>query len=246
MIKKILTLVVLLCCNIVLYGQSCIPDTSIKQPGYYPSELDTAQEMLMYSMTMQVRSNRDTMVDNPFGPGQIAATIDSIIVDSVAGIPPGINYICNPSNCRFVSEKTHCINLFGTPVQGSAGNYPMVIYVTAKATIGGGFKTSVTEQIRDFGIVVRDDNISLNHRVIENGAIKIYPNPAKGDIHIENLKNKNGVIHVFNGEGKVIEKHPIYGNQKILVNNERWHSGIYTIRLSYSDGSVSHTQINKL
>jgi hypothetical protein len=246
MIKKILTVAVLIGLNLTLVGQTCQPDTSVKSPGYFPADLDTAIELSMYSMTVQVHSTRDTLVDNPFGGGQIAATIDSIIVDGVTGLPPGISYICNPSNCRFVSLKTHCINLFGTPTQGSAGNYPMVISVTAKATLAGGFKTSVTEQIRNFSIVVRDDNISSNQWVKANDGIKIYPNPSKSNLNIENLQNINGVIQVYNAEGKEIEKRLINGSQKISMNNERWVSGIYTIRLTFADGSVSHTQINKL
>lgn len=245
MIKKILTLAVFIGLSTFLVGQTCAPDTSIKEPGYYPRTLDTAEEMSMYSMTVQIHSTRDTMVDNPFGGGQISATIDSIIVDSVAGFPAGVTYMCTPSNCRFVSLKTHCINIYGTPMQGSADSYPLVIYVTVKATLSGGFKTSVTEQIRDFTMHVKDDNISSSAQVKELEGFRVYPNPSNGTMHIDNRTDKNGTIQVFNAEGKHIEQRTIKGNEKIQMNNSNWVTGIYTIRIIFTDGSMSHTQVSK-
>ena len=66
MIKKILTVAVLIGLNLTLVGQTCQPDTSVKSPGYFPADLDTAIELSMYSMTVQVHSTRGHVGGQPF------------------------------------------------------------------------------------------------------------------------------------------------------------------------------------
>jgi len=246
MIKKILTLTILIASNLILMGQSCTPDNNINTAGYYPAELDSAQEMSAYNMTMQVYSNRDTMVDNPFGSGQVAATIDSILVEGVTGMPPGLNYICNPSDCRFVSLKTHCINIYGTPTQGSAGSYPLTINIRAKVTVNGSFKTSVTEEITNFAIIVKDDDISALSRIKTTDAIKVYPNPSQNALNIENLRASAGMIHIYAADGREVAKYTLEHKKTLKIDNSNWKTGIYTIKLTYADGIISQTQVTKI
>jgi hypothetical protein len=242
MIKKILTLGIASFLTVLSYGQTCTPDISIKTHGYYPSELDSATEAVAYNMTMQVFSKRDTQVDNPFGAGKVNATIDSIIVNSVSGLPSGVSYACNPANCRFVSLKTHCINIFGTPPQGSSAYYPLDIKVTAKVTIGGSFPTTVNESVTNFGIFVKDDNIS-SVQTVSNYSVALYPNPAASYFNICNKRNVNGVVKVYSSTGVLVYEINIKEKEEIIVNSLKWPLAMYHIQVNYVDGVNTHANV---
>lgn len=202
--KKLILTFVLFSSLGLIYAQSCIPNTSITNSGYFPRILDSAQEMSAYNMTIQVRSQRDTMVSNPFGPGTINATIDSIIVTGVSGMPAGLNYICNPNNCRFVSLKTHCVNIYGMPAQGSAGIYPLSISVSVKVVVGGVIPQTINENINDFSIYVKDDNINSLANISNPQWLDVYPNPSNGKLNIANKNKVIGDLKIYDFQGKLI------------------------------------------
>lgn len=235
MAKKILTLVFIAFLTNSAFGQSCTPDISINTHGYYPDKLDTAQETVAYNMTMQVYSKRDTMVDNPLGGGKVNATIDSIIITSVLGLPPGLAFICNPSNCRFVSLKTHCINIYGTPPQGSSMYYPLDIKATAKVTVGGSYKTTVNESITDFGIFVKDDHIS-SVETVNNNSMAVYPNPASACFNMYNKRAVEGVVRIYSSTGTLVLEQIVLPNEEIKIGTISWPMSVYYIQTTYKDG----------
>ena len=238
MLKNILTIICALFITNNILAQSCTPDNAITTNGYYPAELDSAQENSFYSMTMQVYSLRDTMVDNPFGGGQVNAAIDSIIVKEVSGMPSGVNYVCNPANCRFVTLKTHCINLYGTPPSGSAGVYPLVITVDVKARIGGTFPVTQEEEITGFNIVVNDDSISTISNVIRKTAFSVYPNPSNSDFNIKTTYFGEGFFKVFNSLGQEVYEFKTKGDEQYIIPANTWNDGVYILRFTNRHGEV--------
>ncbi len=236
---------VIVLCNLI-QAQSCTPNTSINTHGYYPASLDTATEGEMYSMTMHAYSKRDTSVDNPFGGGKVNATIDSIIVDQVIGLPAGIGYICNPANCRFVSLKTHCINLFGTPSAGTAGNHPLEIKVTAKATIAGGFKTNQEESIFGFAVFVKQGKTSAVKGLQVGKELKVYPNPSHNRFNFKNLLNQNASIRLYGLNGQLIQELSGEGKGSQAVDASKWANSLYKVIINYDAGITRTTYIQKI
>jgi len=218
-------------CSGALIGQSCTPDVTINQHGYYPDKLDTATEQLAYSMTIQAYSKRDTSFQG------ISATIDSIIIERITGLPSGLSYVCNPPNCRFPSLKTGCINIFGTTPNGSAGNYPLVIEVLVKATAGGSFKQTFRQDVNDFDIVVKDDNVAGNSSIIE-GLLSIYPNPTNHEINIINPNFVQFNVQLISISGQVLVDQPASKTVNTAINTANLATGIYTMLIKTLAGQI--------
>ena len=54
--------------------------------------------------------------------------LQSIRVTSITGLPPGISYVCNPSNCIFNGNTKGCL-LFGDTTE-TPGSYPLTVNTT--------------------------------------------------------------------------------------------------------------------
>lgn len=239
MIKNLLLILTSFILISGIEAQTCSPDTTLKTHGYYPAELDSATEMTQYNMTMQVYSKRDTMVDNPFGGGQVSATIDSIIVKQVTGMPSGLSFACNPGNCRFVSLKAHCINIYGTPEQATAGVYPLRIVVDVKATINGSFPVTQEEEITDFSIVVKDDNISaIKHTLGVVNAVSFYPNPFKDNIEVKLGSAESGTVSISNALGQVLKQDKISNQSSLVIDTELLSAGVYFVNVQLLSGAI--------
>jgi len=219
-----------------LFAQNCTPDITIKEHGYYPSKLDTATENIQYSMTIQLYSKRDTTI------GTINATIDSIILDRITGLPNGLTYACNPPNCRYPSLKTGCINIFGTPATGSAGNYPLVIEVTVKATAGGSFKQNFPQKVEDFDIVVQDNTVGLPAEIVQ-GLLSIYPNPSTHEINIVNPNFLQFDIQLVAMSGQVLINQKSSKTVNTALSTTNLPNGIYNLLIKTIDGQVYSTKI---
>src|SRR5690606_26045929 len=79
----------------------------------------------------------DTCVDilGPPFPCQ-TLSLDSIVVENVTGLPPGLTFVCANPQCQFLGGTTSCGIISGTPPNGSAGLYPLTIELTGYV---GGF-----------------------------------------------------------------------------------------------------------
>lgn len=106
---------------------------------------------------------------------------------------------------------------------GTNGNFPLTLYMQGK--IEG--ESSV-------------QNLSINNmREEKTTNILLYPNPAKTSFSIEsNLPVKNVVIYNISGQ-KVFQ-----GNSS-SVNVEKLKTGVYTVRITLADKSVSIQKIIK-
>src|SRR5437868_3192326 len=82
----------------------CVPDTSITHnvPGTYPDTVQNLPHAIVgtpYQAVMQLKVKTDTMIT--VGGFPVHACIDSIVIDSVSGLPAGYTFSCNPSTCSF-------------------------------------------------------------------------------------------------------------------------------------------------
>ena len=71
-------------------------------------------------------------------PALFIFIIDSIILDSVSGLPPGFSVICNSQTgaaCTYLPEQVGCGLIQGTPA--TAGVYPISLHTTVNVHIAG-------------------------------------------------------------------------------------------------------------
>ena len=133
--KRISTLLCIgLCClsNAGLFAQSCTPIDPFPPGAFvYPAPYsvanptggiaDTAFVGVVYETSLHL--NIPSSVDFP-GFGTIPVNGFFIATEgAISGLPPSMDYVCNPPNCVFNSNTTGCINIFGT-----AGPFEVAIY----------------------------------------------------------------------------------------------------------------------
>ncbi|MEK7254869.1 MAG: T9SS type A sorting domain-containing protein, partial [Bacteroidota bacterium] len=54
--------------------------------------------------------------------------LDSVVVANVDGLPIGISYACDPTNCHFKRSTINCATIYGTATDANPpGTYPLVI-----------------------------------------------------------------------------------------------------------------------
>lgn len=77
-------------------------------------------------------------------------TLDSVAVDSVKNIPPGMVYSSNSTG--YAAGKAYCAELAGTPTQD--GTFPVEIYMRAFASPGGGSQVELGPFLDDTSVVI--------------------------------------------------------------------------------------------
>ncbi|HCS19438.1 MAG TPA: hypothetical protein DIW47_02555 [Bacteroidetes bacterium] len=199
--KKIILNLSLLGFALNVTAQSCVPDTTITQPGHYPDQLPVGNAGQYYQETVQFNVPADTSVD--FNGNQVTANIDSIKVLAVNGLPAGINYTCNPVSCALPGGKTSCGLLYGTIDSTESGHFPFVIPVRIYARIGGTFPYQQPDTIYSLSM---DVNVYTGQKRILQNALSAYPNPAGNELFIAlPFSAYNAELSVFDRQGKRIE-----------------------------------------
>jgi PKD repeat protein len=116
----------------------CTPDASLTTPGFYPSpdSLPCVERGVAFDTVIQFR-NFSTVNAADFGiPFPITVTVNWVRIDSIGGLPTGITYACNPSNCQIPGGSNGCINFTGT-TNAATGNYDLIVYATINADVPG-------------------------------------------------------------------------------------------------------------
>jgi len=191
--------------------------------------------------------------------------LDSIRVDSVAGLPDGLALpngpfvVCNPGSCSFPANSQGCAAITGTPTgnensmgQSGTGDYELTIYGSAFLTgfpqpqqltfpgpIAPGEYILVLEENGGGSCVTGTEDI-LKDKI----GLKAMPNPTTGwtTIDINSTIDDKMQFTLMDIFGKVIrqENHPIsIGQNQISVNAANLPKGIYVYSLSNELGAVS-------
>ena len=198
--KKIAVTLLIIVLAYNSFGQNCIADQSITKPGIYPSYLDTGTVGIAYEHTLQILAVKDTNV--VFMGNPISATVDSIVLDDILGLPGDFTYACEPSRCTFTYQKVGCAKLQGNPKQSDQGEHPLEIIVTSYARWGS-FKLPVTDTIRDFVLVINDSAL-VSLRKFEYSKVVLSPNPTNGNLLNVEVKYPASKAFIMNQQGAQI------------------------------------------
>jgi hypothetical protein len=230
--------------SLVQVNAQCTPDGSETVPGMHPTQLEglaAGFEGTPYAQTLTVIIPTDTIVD-VFGiPTTVPIT--SATVTSVSGLPAGFSYACNVSGCIFPGGSTNCAIITGNPGVGSAGTYPLNVFVTYLAGFitADDTVTGYVININALGIWEVQKNNSL--------AVTASPNPFTYNSTIEFLSPANGdvKITVYDLLGKPVKSETIranYGENTYLLKGDDLIPGAYLIEL-YDGKTRSAKQLLK-
>ncbi|MFM2206277.1 MAG: hypothetical protein RL213_252 [Bacteroidota bacterium] len=175
--RKLLLFTLLLGASFTASSQ-CVPDTSITHNvnGVYPDSatgLPHATQGQVYTTTIQLKVVRDTAYLG------LPATVDSMNITSVTGLPSGFTYSCTPSNCSFPGGSNACILLQSTgPVNVPVATYPISVGLMVYGRLFGA-ATTVPSAITSYSIVV-DAPAGISNNSLPTGfsVSEFTPNPA--------------------------------------------------------------------
>ncbi len=213
MVKFLLTTLFISLISVASFGQ-CQPDPQYTQDGIYPdpSTLNTA--ILVNEPFEQI------LTINAPAETTIVATlnIDSVIIENILNLPPGIGVTCNPNDCKWLGGQSGCVNISGTPIQTGVFDVDIetLIYVQGLAQ---GFP--VTES---FTVEVKN-SLSIQEQTLLNET-RIFPNP---------VSNETKILFESASAGQVqIEVVDLIGNV-VLQQNNTTTTGTNSLTLAVSN-----------
>jgi hypothetical protein len=212
-------------------AQNCNPDLTITEPGVYPEQPDTAFQDTPYEFVFQILALKDTVTE--FAGQQVSASIDSVSVNDVIGLPSGFEYSCEPSGCVFDYTKVGCVKLSGDPVKGQAGIYDIEIATTAYARIGL-IQLPVPDTADGYQLVIQGDG-SVSVFELEKERITLYPNPSSSGKFLLKTAKKTKIIKIVDLQGKSVDFQATEDINSITIDISNTPKGLYIMTVSAGD-----------
>ncbi len=212
----------------------CTPNNSIVTTGIFPAVLDSGVIGVPYSQVIQFHIIKDTTVYVPQLGTSVNATIDSLVITGVKGMPAGFTYQCNNVWCRVSGGTTGCATFKGTPVSGQGGIYPLTVYLSiyAKAMLGPvPVGQTVTDSNSRYFMVIKTPT-GVGELGVANQLV-VYPNPAKENIQVYLPNNpENFTYQIFNISGSLIQKGETSGFEPVKeISLNTLDKGIYLLQV---------------
>ncbi|RMG86612.1 MAG: T9SS C-terminal target domain-containing protein [Bacteroidetes bacterium] len=263
--KQLSTLFICLLFSVVTFAQVCTPDDMYADTtGVFPPPFDMATcpdcgitdtacigEDFNFVFTVAVG---ETITIVPGFPQQL----DSVIVDSITGVPNGITLACNPGNCVYPANFLGCAVLSGTPTDDNApGDYSLTIYTNVyaggsalpipitfpNALIAPGEYTLHLQAPGSSSCVVATEE-AFEHRV----AIKNVPNPTTGwtQILIDSDIRDQFDLRVMDLMGKEVYAEKVevqIGANRVDFDGSELPAGVYIYSVGNERGVVSKKMV---
>lgn len=214
-------------------AQDCTPD---------PELVDTANpgEVVVLPLpdAIQFENYDYTVTIIPPATYEGLDVIYSIVIDSVVGLPPGMNWYKNEEEFFVTDPDTrYCVNLYGEPTE--QGEFPMILYITPYIDFFG-TPVASTQQVDDTSMsIFVDAPVGLPKQIDVFDAKLAYPNPFSEEtrIEVESVNSGNAKLQVYNVLGNLVYKEDLHARQG--VNRFRFTGRdlcagtyIYTIQLN--------------
>lgn len=205
-------------------AQLCTPDTTIKVPGFYPSQLADGAVGTPYNQTVMILSFKDTSA--VVGGSKQKVTIDSLKLTKVIGLPTGMGYVCYEPRCIYLPSAVRCIKLNGTPNQ--AGLFPLKFAVTAYAKLNGFFPVAQPDTIKNFSLLITGTS---DVAIIQSmDQLAVFPNPVKDVLHVAHHSGKQPQIMSLTGA--IITAKWEQENGLWSANTSAIPSGVYALKVA--------------
>jgi hypothetical protein len=200
----------------------CTPDNSIKKAGFYPTSLPPAILGESYNEVIQFKFIKDTNVI-VFGQ-PTKATIDSMTIVSVSGLPDGLTFKLNKVRPTYTPEEVGCSLVSGVPTKKGSFKLSIALIIYAKVNA---FPISQRDTVKNFSIEVNDGTGHiLNYDL---STTYLYPNPLKTDqIFVNESISSQTIIRLYNSQGQFIQSPNLDNQHSFLLKGP---SGLYFVEL---------------
>ena len=210
-----------------LHGQ-CIPNPDYADStwGIWP---DTTTNFAPANLNNSYAQNIDFKVPNDAGLLNVSYTgfsITSITLDNVNNLPPGLEYVCDNSNCSWNGDDLGCAFISGIPTV--TGTFDITLDVTVNISSFFG-NIPVPQSFGGYRIIVNGQlGISNNELTI----LKAIPNPANQSsvIHFNSPSITTVNFKLINILGEVVQTSLVeskIGENKFNLNTSSLKNGVY-------------------
>ncbi len=217
----------------------CTPDTSIKTPGIYPSQLPHSIEDSMYNEVLQFKLPKDTNVG-------VTIPFDSFVIVKIINLPSFISYKCSSqtgmSDCAWKGGSNSCLTFTGKPPVGSAGKYKLKVHLKAYYVLFG--NPTFTE---DSNLFTRDFFVDAAPNGVQDVFNNAYhtsaqPNPFDQYTDIPFMANQNGLVtaRVFDCQGKEVmtkQQAAEVGKNAVRIDGKNLPNGVYHVAVTFGGQS---------
>lgn len=233
---------ILLACSFIMgisagVSAQCTPGPEFAN-GVYPDSATNFKSGCKdqpYEQVISLRIPADTnVVYNGF---PVTATIQSIELESVTGLPTGLTLTCSTTGCKFNGGTDGCAVISGTTSEVGVHNLVFYLKTTASAAVLPPPLPPYTLEQKDtldyYKIIIDDCGGTSVVNADNTASFDVYPNPAKGNVTISKLVNDglDKTIQVINAEGKIIKTLHTDKNS-ISISTEDIKSGIYFVKVT--------------
>lgn len=226
----------------------CTPDPQFTAPGIYPdsaTNMMVAYELTAYSQTITNVVPADTCVVILFPPCT-TLSLDSVVVESLTGLPTGLTFQCDNAECQYPGGQTGCAIISGTPAAGTAGTWPLTIQLSAYV---GGFGIANPFTLDYYFIEVLPQVNSLVENEYIAFAIKQNkPNPFDDVTSIEYTLTENGKVtfEVYNLVGELVDSKSINGNKglnRLQFDGSELANGAYIYKMTNNGNTITKRMV---
>ncbi len=190
--------------------------------------------------------------------------VDSVIIDSIGGLPAGISAILAPP--VLYGGSNGCVNFTGTTTDAVG-----VYYLTAYGTVwlraqgnafGQAFDRAVPPQsgnlnqyspFGDYYLQVIETGSPCNQPPVNTGvndisselnaALSVYPNPTNGvfELRLNAGGRVNGDVSVVDVTGRVVynQRIDVMGIYNTTINLSQFAKGLYTVQVRTANGRAA-------
>ncbi|MBV6405686.1 MAG: T9SS type A sorting domain-containing protein [Flavobacteriales bacterium] len=170
--------------------------------------------------------------------------LDSVRLNNIAGLPPGLTVECNSQTgaaCTYLTGILGCGAIVGTPT--SEGVYPLTINVTAFANLLGN-PVPVDYPFSGYSITIVPNNVGIAEEAVALGGVRNVPNPFMDRTTIEFQLNRPGAvtIRLFDLLGAEVRNMRMSGKaglNRYVLNAQGLQDGLYLYKLE--SGGTSFT-----
>jgi len=231
-------------------AQPCIPNPLYADSafGVWP---DTTEGFAMGMVNVFYSDTLNLIVPTDAGeidPNFAGLILDSVQLNSITGLPPGLAVYCNSqtgAQCTYLTSVLGCGTIEGTPT--SEGVYPLTIDVTAYANFFGS-PLAVPYPFSGYTLVIGPNTVSISETAAALSGVRNVPNPFMERTTIEYQLAQAGsvTIRVFDllgAEVRTVRTAGRAGQNRYVLNAQGLQDGLYLYKLETGRSSFTGRMI---
>ena len=235
--------------NSMCYSQ-CTPNPIsiiLGVPGIWPNAMQgdlNGTENTAFSQVFTVIPPTDTTVNlDTIGLGTINVPINHVAVTGIAGLPNGLSYTCDNTNCQWALGTNGCFIIDGTPTE--VGTFTVTVTLTTNVEVPfvGGFDLPGYDM--DYTLIIAATPVGIDHASYNDLSIeKIVPNPFSDRAIVQYTSNGNEslTLNLYNAIGTLItttSRTPQKGQNEWIIDGNGLSPGTYMATIT--NGKTHYT-----